>query len=213
MCGINAYSEAVKLFKEKDPMDMARKSGATYQMDSHTFSFKYFGQKVMVKFPDGEITCDSEMELMKNDKVLIIQYLVSSCGVKARDSWISFLQLPNGPHHHVPFINEAINPVAEEYGSNLDRFSQRLSELRAEMIKMGDIGAVVHAFPNIPIAVCLWKGDEEFPAKANILFDITAPLNLTTAALWVLGVELSRKLTRTVGQQYINDSHLIGGIE
>lgn len=211
MCGINAYSDAIKIFRMKDPVEMSRNSGASYQADSGVITLKYFGKPVRVMFPDGEIVSDSEMELKKNDKVLIIKYLVSACGVKPRGSWVPFLQLPDGPHHHVPFVNEALNPLAEDYGENLIEFRQRLSEFDAEIIKMGDIGAVIYAFPNVPLAVCIWEGDDEFPAKANILFDITAPLNLTTAALWVLGIELSRKLRNTEGQQYINANHPIGG--
>lgn len=213
MCGINAYSEAVKIFSEKDPVEMSKKSGASYQPDSGMFSLKYFGKPVRVKYPDGEIISDSEMELLKNDKVLIIQYLVSACGVRPRGSWIPFLQLPDGPHHHVPFINEALNPLAGDYGENLNELRQHLLAFEAEIIKMGDMGAIVHAFPHLPLAVCIWQGDDEFPAQANILFDNTAPLNLTTAALWVLGIELSRKLRRTEGQQYINTSHLTGEVE
>lgn len=53
------------------------------------------------------------------------------------------------------------------------------------------------------MAFVLWSGDDEFAPQANILFDAAAPLYLTTAALWVLGVEVSRKLRGTEGQQYV----------
>jgi hypothetical protein len=31
--------------------------------------------------------------------------------------------------------------------------------------------ATIKAFPRVPLTVVLWKGDEEFPAAASILFD------------------------------------------
>jgi hypothetical protein len=35
----------------------------------------------------------------------------------------------------------------------------------------GDVSVVVTALPLVPVALILWKGDEEFPAEGNILFD------------------------------------------
>ncbi|MGB9791761.1 MAG: DUF3786 domain-containing protein [Thermacetogeniaceae bacterium] len=44
----------------------------------------------------------------------------------------------------------------------------------------------------------LWLGDEEFPATANMVFDSAAPSHLSTASLYVLGVNVTRRLCRLV---------------
>jgi hypothetical protein len=36
---------------------------------------------------------------------------------------------------------------------------------------MGDVGVKIQAFPFIPLALILWRGDAEFPAEGNLLFD------------------------------------------
>ena len=116
------------------------------------------------------------------------------------------MQLPDGPHHHAPFVAEAIKPLADTFGRgshNLDMFRAMTAKFSAQSIDMADCGAVIPVFPKLPLAVCIWTGDDEFEANANILFDSTAPLHLTTAALWVMGAEVSRKLRHTNGQQYI----------
>ena len=37
--------------------------------------------------------------------------------------------------------------------------------------KYGDVSVRIQAFPKINLTYIFWDGDEEFPAKANVLFD------------------------------------------
>lgn len=41
----------------------------------------------------------------------------------------------------------------------------------AEPSDQGDVSVVVKALPLVPVALIIWKGDEEFPPEGNILFD------------------------------------------
>ncbi len=202
MSRINAYTEAVKKFMSGDPAKMAKNAGATYDPAEAKITLKYLGTEVEIEVPTAAIKVAAPWEPVVNDRVLILQYLSSACRIPPQENWVSFLQLPGGQHHHNPFVSEAITPLAEEFGSRVGEFKKRVADLGAREIKMGDFGAVIPAFPHLPLAVCLWQGDDELAARANILFDLTAPLHLSTAALWVLGVEVSRKIRGVVGQQY-----------
>jgi len=206
MQDINVYTEAVRLFAAADPGEMAAKAGAVYEEPAKVINLKYLGYDVTVKHPSGKMQWALQETTAINDRVLILQYLQQSCGVPPRGNWISFMQLPDGPHHHAPFVAEAVKPLADIFGlgrHNLDMFKARTTKFSANLIDMGDCGVLIPVFPKLPLAVCIWTGDDEFEANANILFDSTAPLHLTTAALWVMGVEVSRKLRNTDGQQYI----------
>jgi hypothetical protein len=203
MCKINVYSEAIKAFGLKNPFEMAANAGADYNKNNNKIIFNYYSSPVKVNYPSGEIEHEPEITLNKNEKILILQYITGACGVIPKENWISFIQLPNGINHQAPFVVEALSPLAEKYGNNFNDFLKCAGSLGAVKITLGDKGVVLPVFPKVPLAVCLWEGDDEFPANANMLFDITAPLHMTTAALWVLGVEVSRKLRRIEGQQYI----------
>ena len=201
MGSINVYSEAIKIFGEQDPVVMAAKGGAVYDRETRKIRLQYLNTFVEVDFPTGEVHTDGET-LTRNEIVVILHYLASDSGVKPRDSWISFIQLPDGPHHHNPFVIEALKPLAEDFGEYPELFKERVLGIGGLANGMGDFGATVCVFPNLPIAVCLWAGDDEFPGNANILFDIMAPLHLTTADLYVLGIEISRKIRQVSGQQF-----------
>lgn len=201
MRSVEVFSKALKVFERQDPAVMAAKAGAEYNQETRKIRLWYVDIFLEVEFPTGEIHTNGEI-LSRNEKLLIIHYLISACGVSPRDSWLSFIQLPDGPNHHNPFVLEAIKPLAEVFGEKLGLFKERVLALGGKANGMGDFGATIRVFPKIKIAVCLWAGDDEFPGNANILFDITTPLHLKTDELYVLGIEISRKIRRVSGQQF-----------
>lgn len=199
---IDVYSEALRIFGEKDPAFMAAQSGGVYDRQSHKIRLKYVNINIEVDYPTGEIETEEKENLTKNERVFILQYLTNACGVNPRGSWLSFIQLPDGAHHQTPFVLEAIKPLAEEFDKRPDDFKERILSLGGTENGMGDFGVTLTVFPKIQIAVALWAGDDELPANANILFDVSAPLHLTTAQLYVMGIEISRKILGVSGQQF-----------
>ncbi len=197
MCNVNSYTEAIKIFLTKDPLEMSGTAGGDFVAGENAILINYCNITCRVDCVNGFITCPGEPErvLGKNDKTLILQYLTFSSGAAPRGNWLSFIQLPSGINHHKPFTIEGIEPLAKEFSDDHDRFITRARELGGSEIEMGDRGAIIPVFPKLPLAFCLWAGDDEFPPNANILFDATAPLHLSTASLYVLGIEISRKLT------------------
>jgi hypothetical protein len=68
--------------------------------------------------------------------------------------------------------------------------------LGGESFDIGDAAYSFRALPQLPMAVVWWAGDEEFPAKASVLFDEAASHYLPTDGLAILGRMLCRKLAK-----------------
>jgi len=196
MCSpVNAFQEAVKRFNSIDPVRAAARSGARFDRAGGRFEIVYFGSLYLVDLA-GRVSraADPGGEVPFNDRTLIIQYLCEASGPPPRGQWISFLQLPDGAHHYVPLQTDATVPLARVFGKSPDKFAEAAMALGGRPLSMGDRSFLIPALPKIPLAVVIWEEDDEFPAKSNILFDSVAPMHLTTAALWVLGVELAHKM-------------------
>jgi hypothetical protein len=192
---VNAYQEAVKKFVTLDPEDIVARCGVSFDSEQKRFSVVYFNSLYMVEL-DGRVWRAEKPEdkVSFNDRTLIIQYLCEASGLPPRGIWLSFLELPDGAHHYQPFITDATGPLAEIFGNSPDRFAAAAEVFGGRPLTMGDSSFYIPALPKIPLAVVLWEGDEEFKARSNILFDSVSPTHLTTAALWVLGVELAHKM-------------------
>lgn len=189
-----AYQEALKEFLAGDPLQMAERSGAIFHAETKTFSLNYCNQIYQLNHQTGNIAAVQGGEAAISDQILFYQYLVQASGLPLADKWISYLELPNGEHHYVPFKLEAMVPLAKTFGYNLSAFKDAAQRIGGLEIKMGHLGYKIPALPRIPIAVALWEGDEEFPPSANVIFDASAKNYLTPAALYVLGINVTRKM-------------------
>ena len=194
---ITAHQEALKAFFNKTPEEIVITSGARYDEVKRLYSVSYCGMQYSIEQDSGIITpLDGAEQLNNNDETLIMQYLTQSSGIPPRGKWINFLQLPGGELHLLPFKNDALFPLAKVFGTDAAAFFSASRKFGGESIEVGDYAVLIPAFPKIPLVVALWMADDEFPATANILFDETAPLHLSTASLWVLGIELAIKMMR-----------------
>ncbi|MGQ9558439.1 MAG: DUF3786 domain-containing protein [Desulfurispora sp.] len=203
MCSpLTAFTEAREQFLGLDREEMARRSGALYIAEQDCLQIAYLGSVYTVS-SGGQVALAAapQREVPYNDRTLILQYLVQSSGLPPRGRWLSFLELPDGIHHYEPLKIDAMQPLARAFAGRLEQLDAAAHALGGRPISMGDRAFSFAALPKIPLAVVFWDGDDEFPARSNILYDAVAPAHLTTAALWVLGVELAHKLIAYLGAE------------
>lgn len=189
------HSEALATFKAQNFSQMAQLSGGQL-LDSSTLALNYLSHNCIVT-SNGDISVNnSQVTLSKNERTLLLQYLSSTPGLPPRGKWLSFLELPEGEHHYVPLQIEGMEPLAQTFGSDLLAFKSRAEALGGQPLEFGDCSYSLPVLPKVPLAVIIYEGDEEFPPKANILFDSSAEYHLTTAQLWVLAIEVAQRLTK-----------------
>jgi hypothetical protein len=75
------------------------------------------------------------------------------------------------------------------------------SEKNARILNLtGDIALAWDALPRLPLLIIFNEGDEEFPAGARMLFDISAPNYLPTEDLSVLAEIATFRLLEELGE-------------
>ncbi len=193
MCSYDdALNKALEDFGNGVPQAMAEGSGCEYDVDDGKFLLTYCGQKFRISYPDGEIAA-VQGYVTPEERVIILQYLHSSRSIPPRRKWISFLELPGGEMHYAPFQRETFFPLARKYGSNLEEFKQRSKPVGEEM-KTGDVAFIIPVFPRLELAIILWEKDAEYAARARVLFDVTSSYHLPTATLYMLGIEVVKRV-------------------
>lgn len=197
MVELDILVEAKKEFSSRPPEQMAKLSGASYDPDKKVFHIMYLNEVYGVSYPDGEFF-EEITPLSQEEKALVLQYLSQASGRTTTGKWISFSELPNGMLHDAPFRAEAIKPLADVFGGQPGKLLDAAKSLNAAELNVGDVGVIIPVFPYISVAIILWLGDEEFPATANMVFDSAAPSHLSTAALYVLGANVTRRLCKAV---------------
>jgi hypothetical protein len=77
-----------------------------------------------------------------------------------------------------------LDKIADKYGRDREGFIQRGNELGCEELAYGDASIKLYPFPRIPIIIILWKADDEFAARSDLLFDATCELHLPVDIIW-----------------------------
>ena len=105
------------------------------------------------------------------DRLLVLHYLLCDVPLCASGEWITFRQFPGGQFYWEPFCDRTVRPLVEEIGDDLALLRRRLDRFDWSPVVAGDVGAAVRVVGKMQVAVVYRRGDEEFPAGAEILFD------------------------------------------
>ncbi len=173
-----------------DPEDVCRRSPAAYDRESKTFRLTVFGQPVLF----------SKAERLVSAPTPAGEWLLAMLGPHLRLSALYYLksareQLPSGRlvkpddlaggdiyrqgTHVLPLDN-----VAGCYGRDPEAFLKRGIELGGEKLGYADVSLRLCPLPRVPMAMLLWLGDDEFAARASLLFDSSCGLQLPGDVLW-----------------------------
>ena len=128
--------------------------------------------------------------------IALIHYLLTADGTPSADRWVTFRELPDGLFYAQAFAGHEEAVLAQRYGQDLAAFRAAAAALGGQPLDLADASFRFQALPRLALAVLLWEGDEEFPARARILFDAHAGHYLPTEDLSGLGDWLAHGLTR-----------------
>jgi len=180
MARIDDYRQAVELGKKalegKDPKYIAARSGAALGSDSKgeaVLTLIFLNREIKITWPDLSISrkgTDEEVPIQQ--QVLLLHYLNGAQDARIAREWIAYQEVPDGKFYLDAFLRRAKNPMVQCFGNRPELLVKLTQEIYgAEAFDQGDLSVVVRALPLIPVALVLWKGDEEFPPEGTILFD------------------------------------------
>lgn len=196
----DALRAARELAVGLDPLAAASRCGAEFEenADGGRFSLRFLGAEVAIRFP--ELVFDAGSPLPPHVQALLVYYLAISDGSKPLGGWCSFADLPNGRFYSRAFQGYTGDALARRLGERAVGLPDAIASvggraLPAEQLATNaDAAWFVPALPRVPVAVLWWDADDEFSARAELLFDSTAPRHLPTDGCAVLGSWLTALL-------------------
>ena len=111
--------------------------------------------------------------------------------IESMGTLVKYKDIPGGYAYEDAFIKRAIDPIVEVFGEEPKNLLGAVDLLGGTKLTLGDASLEIPTLKGIPLTYILW-GKEEFPASANILYDVSASSYLPTEDLAVLG-ELSKQ--------------------
>ncbi len=117
------------------------------------------------------------------EQLCILTYLINAQDLPLANKLVGAEALPGGQFFFRGLHSLPTRKLEEAFGDcpqKLHRLSTRLNAKRREF---GDASIELDVLPRIPLTIVIWKRDEEFAARASILFDQTAAIQLPLDAL------------------------------
>jgi Domain of unknown function (DUF3786) len=178
------------------PGRLAVNSGASLQ--NQQIHLNYWGQAVAISWPDLHAWNQVDgSECSVYDAGMLLYYLRHADGTPMADRWIGYRELPGGSFYSQAFQGYSGDRLASVLGESPEAYSQAAQAF--DGVSLPDLPGIAFAFlplPRIRLASILYPGDEEFPARASVLYDAAACHYMTTDGLALLGAGLVGRLIR-----------------
>jgi hypothetical protein len=179
-----------------DPVEVCARTSSRFDAASRSYTLTVWGEPYRIT--------PTEYRLMKAEPnaerdhsyfgLFIVHYLLAETVVPLADTWISEKEIPGGATffrgpHALP-----TDLICNRFGNDLAAFKARCEALNGRPLKMADAAYRFDIVPRVPVAVCYWCGDEEFPAEAKLLFDRSLGRCLAADVVFALGVGVCWRL-------------------
>jgi hypothetical protein len=183
---------------ERKPEQVARRSGATVQPDG-SYHLQVLDNVYRIDCTTKTIIPLCEEASNEPDPhidVAIINYLINAKEVDPIGEWVSPRSFPGGVEffsgpHTIP-----VDRLITQFGTDPDGFKTACEDLGGIPVDYADTGYSFLFFPRLPVAVLLWKADDEFAARASMLVDWTADQHLALDGILGVMSVMEERLTR-----------------
>jgi len=196
-----AYDKYWLDLKNKVPEEIVTQLAVKYDISTRQFVVTFFNSEYI-------LDCDTETISRRTDghvpeiiaSILILNYLVyAQTPMKMAKKWVSLKEIPNGGMLFYPaFYKYSLVGLIDAFGHQPEQLLESAATLGGQPASFGDASVICQAFPEIPLCVIVWEGDEEIRPNATILFQPSIERLLHIESIIGLGAYLAEKLQRGV---------------
>jgi hypothetical protein len=182
--------KAWEILASLSPEDVCKAASVTYDASVETYAISSFGMDLAVSVKNRTITSASpggEVLLTRLSyffRLSVLWYLVNAKDIACTGRPVKLEHLKGGDFfargsHVLP-----LDAIANKYGKDKEGFIQRGVMFDGKIVKTGDVALRFSPLPRIPVTLALWLEDDEFPARADLLFDSTCELQIPLDIIW-----------------------------
>ena len=108
------------------------------------------------------------------EQLCILAYLIQATDQPLRDKLVKAETLASGEFFFRGIHEMPTDKLAAAFGDDPKRLFNAIDKYNGRRCQYGDASMELYILPRIPITVVIWGGDEEFEARASMLFDQSA---------------------------------------
>ncbi len=187
--------KAWNILRDLKPADVCKNAMVSFDDAAGIYVLKSFGMDLSVAPENKSISSEAPYsDLLLNrlgyfSKLSIPFYLTSAMDIPLTGRLVQPGNVKGGDiffrgTHVLP-----LDKLALKYGHDKAGFLKRGTDLGGMQMNYGDASVKLFPFPRLPVVIILWQEDDEFPPRADILFDSTCEFHLALDILWSTAME------------------------
>lgn len=196
--GENPFDEPTRKLRDSDPSEVARRAHALWEPDREgggKIVLPVLSSRMSISFPDVSVEAQPEVNSFSL-KLLALLYLAGSDGSAPSGKWVAYRELAGGRFYE-PVVKRSVeDPLAARFGEDLGGFMDACAAAGGQAESLGDAACSFNLYPNVRLAFLLWRGDEEFDARVQVLFDSNSTHHLNAFDLRMGSAEVASKLIK-----------------
>ena len=183
-------NKAWNLLAASDPAGVCERAGVDFNPSDGTYRVPSFGREftvdtverlILSREPGSEVFLTRYVSLFR---LSLLWYLLKATAARPSGKLVKPAGLPGGDiflkgTHILP-----LDALAAKYATRPEAFLDAGAALGATPAAYGNAAFVLSPLPKVPVTMLLWTEDDEFPARAGLLFDATCTAHLPLDVLW-----------------------------
>jgi hypothetical protein len=193
---VEGEARAWELLGSFDPRDVCDRAKATYT-EPEGYTLPVFGFPVMVDAVARTITGSSpEAALVLTkagyfSRLSIVHYLLGVRPLEPSGRLVSPMELKSGQFFRGGSHELPLDKIAARFCADANGLVETALRFGGRQVSYGDSAVELSPFPRVPVTLVFWCEDEEFPARAYLLFDDTCEQHLPADILWSVAMMCS----------------------
>ncbi len=182
-----AHEGLWKQLVELDGQKTAQRAKCQYLDDPQHYVIRLLNKDYVVNLSDRQVFSvqsglpPEPAEFL--EQLCLLAYLINAQDLPVANKLVRPETLPGGQfffkgQHSVP-----TEELERAFGKSPERLYEIAEQFDAKRCEFGDASIELYVLPRIPLTIVIWRSDDEFPARASILFDRTAAAHLPLDAL------------------------------
>ena len=159
-------------------MDQARLTALLPELcrEGNALTLRLYGRKLRVDADSGEITApEDSLPVTRTEKLTVYTlFAYVRPGARFRGEWVSFDRLRDTAVFAPAFRKGVLQSFAAAFSGRTGALEAACRALHGTPLPFGDVGYEIDSFQCIPVRFLFWQGEDEIPASANLLFDVSA---------------------------------------
>ena len=171
---------------ELDGQQTTKRAKCQYDTKQQCYTITLLNTEYIVNLSDKQIVPAEKSSKPAGflEQLCLLTYLINAKDLPLADKLVKAEALPGGQFFFRGIHCLPTEKLEKAFSQGPELLYQVSKQLVVKRCEFGDASIELYVLPRVPLTLIVWRGDEEFDARASILFDETAGDHLPLDALW-----------------------------